>query len=117
MSKQKRAIAHPTIRDAIDWQEIDTRDPGDCPAGRVPVIRADGSRAGHVGGHSGGAVAERLLGSQGVRLGTHQGKPAWRQTKPSAPRPDPRHAKNLLAAKGSLTRNPDAPKAHARPKR
>lgn len=123
MSTHKRAILHPTIRDAIDWQDVHEGQPGALPAGRVAVIRADGSRAGHVSHKAGAAVAERILGRSGVKLGEHEGRPAWIQ---QAPRGVPARRANvsavdqlasLKAAKGSVTAKPTKPETSARPKR
>lgn len=119
----KRAVLHPTERDSITWQdEISAREPGQIPAGRVPVIRQDGSRAGHVGHGSGAAVAERILGRAGVKLGTHEGKPAWIERprrsvparKASVSAVDQITA--LKAAKGSVG-DGHKPRTHVRPHR
>jgi hypothetical protein len=103
-------------------KEIETQDKpiGACPDGRVPVIRANGIRAGHVGPNAGPSVAQRL-GVSNVELGEHFGKPAWieKQAKLSAPARASAldRGASLRAAKGSATRTPSAPKTTARPKR
>lgn len=120
----KKAVLHSSVRDAVDYVDVHEGEPGALPAGRIAVIRADGSRAGHVSHKAGASVAERLLGRAGVKLTTHQGRPAWRAI-PRGPAPV-RHAPapsvtdqiaNLNAAKGSVTTRPTRPETTARPKR
>ncbi len=103
----KIAIPHATIRDAIDWKDVHEDPPGTLAPGRIPVIRKDGVRVGHVSHHAGAAVAMRLLGSnRGAALGELHGKPAWIEkndpvavaTKVSAVS----HAKNVKSARGSV---------------
>jgi len=48
----KRAILHPTIRNAIDWQDVNEGTPGDLPPGRIGVYTARGERVAHVGQYS-----------------------------------------------------------------
>lgn len=122
-SRPKIAIPHATIRDAIDWKDVNEGTPGDCPPGRIPVIRSNGLRAGHVGHSAGPSVAQRLLGrASRVELGTHQGKPAWRErgvtvaAQQTGALDKAVHAASLKAAKGSVG-EPHKPEAHARPRR
>lgn len=117
----KRAILHPTIRNAIDWQEM--RDPvvGKLPEGRIAVV-VNGERMAHVSHKAGPSVAQRLI-NRPVSLGTHEGKPAW-IARP--PRGVPARRGNvsavdqltaLKAAKGSVSEQHDKPETHARPRR
>jgi hypothetical protein len=107
-------------RDSSKQVETQDKPIGACPDGRVPVIRANGLRAGHVGPNAGPSVAQRL-GVGNVELGEHFGKPAWlekqvKQTTPARASVLDRGA-SLAAAKGSATSTPSAPKTTARPKR
>lgn len=118
----RRAILHPTIRDAVTWKEVHEQEPGLTPPGRIPVIRQDGSRAGHVGHSSGAAVAERILGRAGVKLGEHEGKPAWlerpRRSVPArtASVSAVDQIASLKTAKGSVG-DGHKPRTHVRPHR
>jgi hypothetical protein len=115
-------------RDAVKWIDAapDT-EPGPCPENRIAVVRADGTRIGHVGHGAGASVAERLLGGsrRGVELGTHKGKRAWveksvapqaRRASVSALTSAVDHAANIASAKGSVGK-PHKPVVHARPRR
>ena len=115
MTNNKVAVHDPAKRDSVKWIEKHDAPIGDCPAGRVPVVRSNGTRAGHVGHNAGPSVAERLLGKQGVELKDG----AWhekRTTRVATTRALDKavHAASLRAAKGSVG-EAKRPVAHARP--
>lgn len=119
----KRAVYDHETRNAVKWVDVNDGTPGDCPEGRIPVINRRGERVAHMGHKGGASVARRLLQSnRHVELATLHGRPAWIETNDPVAVADQtnarlKHAKDLAAAKGSVTKHPTPPKTTARPKR
>jgi hypothetical protein len=118
----KIAVLDHENRNAVKWVDPAPKaEIGDCPAGRVAVVRADGTRIGHVGHGAGASVAERLL-KRPVELGEHKGNAAWVEKKGAVTLQAQGaldkavHDASLRAAKGSVG-EPHKPETHARPHR
>jgi hypothetical protein len=103
------------------------RQPGEVPLHRIPVVDHKGNVRGHVGERASAATAARFIGRPGMELKDHEGRQSWVADKPP-PKPKPQivvapaaapAAKpdaNKAAAKGSVTKHPDKPKTHVRPR-
>lgn len=110
------------------------RKPGDAPLHRVPVFDHKGNMRGHVARSATAVGAARVLGRTGAKLKAKDGRPAWIGDKPP-PKPKPKFGQpnpasaatsgmkdqtvqiSLRADKGQVTKKPDKPEAHARPRR
>lgn len=120
----KVAIYDHETRNAVKWVDPQPdATPGECPEGRIPVINRHGERVAHMGPSGGASVARRLLQSnRGVELKEHFGKLSWIESQDpvraaNQTNTNLKHAKDLAAAKGSVTHRPTRPQTTARPKR
>lgn len=108
--------------------------PGTIPPHHIPIYDHNGHMRGRVGPKATSVTVARFLNRHGAKLGTKDGRPAWigqeppkppKPIKPVAPKPtqSPAQAQNakleisLKTDKGSVTKTPTKPEAHARPRR
>ena len=113
----------------IITQKERARKPGEVPLHRVPVVDHKGNVRGHVGQNASAATAARFIGRAGMELKQHEGRKSWVADKPppkpkpqivvapgAAPAAKPATKPDQSAAKGSVTKHPDKPKTHVRPR-
>ena len=78
----KKAILHPTKRDAVAYVDARPDPVGEIPAHKMPIIGADGTLRGVMGRTAGEPTARRVGSLRGgAKLGTHKGRPAWVECK------------------------------------
>lgn len=108
-------------RDASKEISVHEREPGELEPPHVGVFRGD-QRVGHLHGHGGGPAAARRLLNSNRPVDFNAKRNAWieRQDPTNTTAidkavTDARHQTDLAADRGSVTRQPTKPRAHARP--
>jgi len=110
-------------------------EPGVIPEHRVPIYDHKGRYRGHVGPNGTPATVARFTGQHGAKLGVKDGRKAWLSPPPPPPKKPEKPAQpaqpaggaakaqaakleiSLKTDKGSVTKTPKKPEAHARPRR
>src|SRR5208283_1039808 len=113
-------------------KEAKSDKPGTISEHHIPIYDHNGHMRGRVGPKATSVTVARFLNRHGAKLGKKDGKDAWigqepptppKPLMPPAPKPTPATAQkhkleiSLKQAKGSVTKTPSKPQAHARPHR
>jgi hypothetical protein len=101
-------------------------EPAAIPDHQIPIYDENGFMRGRVHRHATSSVVARFTGRHGAQLQKRAGRFEWHMpprksgavtAQAQGALNDEVHAASLRAAKGSVTKNPTAPRTHARPHR